>query len=1143
MPKNRRALLVGATAVGAVVAALTVSSTSQAAPAAGATQNVIVLLHNQHTNVPATKGHSGRRAQILHSDQAPVVATAKKHGAGHIKQFTTVNAFAATLPTAQATALSSDPAVAAVVPDLPISKPADVPVQQAATAAPTTGPTPSSVCSTNKNKPLLEPEALQTMHVAYTNPAQIGAQHYTTGTGVKVAWIADGIDINNPDFIRANGQHVFVDYKDFSTEGPNAPSDAAEAFGDASAIAAQGRQTYNVGDYVNAAHPLPNGCYINVRGVAPGASLVGLKVFGNAPTAPTSRFIQAIDYAVNVAGVDVINESFGGNPYPDTMDDPISLADQAAMDAGVTVVSSTGDAGTTGTIGSPGTSSDMITAAGTTIFRSYAQTAQEGYNFATNFASDNISSLSSGGFAQNGKVPDVAAPGDLGWALCTPNVDIYEGCVDFNGNPASIQDFGGTSQSSPLTSGVAALVISAYLKAHPGAARPSPALVKRIITGTAQDLGHPAYEQGAGEVDALAAVRAAMTVPTEGANHGVTKSATGTALLPDKTQLDLTGHSGGTVQATVKVTNASAHGQTVAASTRSLTRTVSDVSGSFTADLSKTPTFIDELGRSRGYVVKTFTVPRNVDRLDATMAFPTADGASLGRIFLIDPHGTYQAYSIPQGLANYAHVDVRYPVAGTWKAYFQSASDPTIAFKGTVQYDFTTSRYAPLGSVSPRVQYLAPGQTGSVTVRLPVSANPGDQSASLQLATGLGHVTSVPISLRSVVAAPRHGSVRFRGVITGGNGRGIPAQTNTYYIDVPHGAPKLSVGVRLNNTVNPDDVLFAYLVAPDGQALGEDSNVRFDDSGNPQAINALQASHRSPQAGRWSFVVEQTNPVSGTKITQPFTGTVSLAAAPVSVQGTLPGHIPAGKSVSVRVRVKNTGAAPAVYFADGRLRQTGNLTLASQVPGDDLSAETLPESSVTPQWLVPTGTDRASFTANATLPVQMDASYGPGDPEVFGQSTGNTSTATATAAELAPGPWVGNVGEIGPFSGPAPSGTVALTATAHAQLFDPAVSSSTGDYWQTALIPAPADAAAAKTSLAAAHNATAHWLAAARKQAAASSGPLVLAPGASGTITVSVTPKGANGSVTRGALNIDTVDLFSGTGSEIATLPYSYTIG
>src|SRR5256885_8427935 len=223
-------------------------------------------------------------------------------------------------------------------------------------------------------KPLLEPEALQVTNTAFNDATTPQAQSLATGAGVKVAWIADGIDINNPDFIRADGTHVFADYQDFSGEGPDAPSSAAEAFGDASSIAAQGRQTYDLANFVNPAHPLPPGCTIKVRGIAPGADLVGLKVFGNAPSAPTSRFIEAIDYAVNVAGVDVINESFGANPFPDNGNDPISLADNAAVDAGVTVVVSSGDAGTNGTIGSPASSAKVIAVAASTTFRSYQQT-------------------------------------------------------------------------------------------------------------------------------------------------------------------------------------------------------------------------------------------------------------------------------------------------------------------------------------------------------------------------------------------------------------------------------------------------------------------------------------------------------------------------------------------------------------------------------------------------------------------------------------------------------------------------------------------------------------------------------------------------------------------------------------------------
>ncbi len=65
-------------------------------------------------------------------------------------------------------------------------------------------------------------------------------------------------------------------------------------------------------------------------GIAPGASLVGLSVFGSSEFAINSVIIQAIDYAANVANVDVINESFGGNPYPTDGADATALADDAA---------------------------------------------------------------------------------------------------------------------------------------------------------------------------------------------------------------------------------------------------------------------------------------------------------------------------------------------------------------------------------------------------------------------------------------------------------------------------------------------------------------------------------------------------------------------------------------------------------------------------------------------------------------------------------------------------------------------------------------------------------------------------------------------------------------------------------------------
>ena len=287
-------------------------------------------------------------------------------------------------------------------------------------------------CPTDPAKPLLEPEALQTTQTEFLDANRPQAHKLATGKDVKVAWIADGLDPTNPDFVRADGTPVFTDYQDFSGTDPNLGGGGGEAFGDASSIAAQGRQVYDLARFVDPAHPLPAGCNIRVKGIAPDASLVGINVFGSSDFVVNSLLIQAIDYAVTTDNVDVINESFGGNAYPTDGVDPVALADDAAVAAGVTVVASTGDAGPFNTVGSPAVDPNVISAGAVTNFRVLAQTGYAGTrNFATSWASDNAAPISSDGTTARGRVPDLVAPGQDGWAICTPDPVKFANCTDW----------------------------------------------------------------------------------------------------------------------------------------------------------------------------------------------------------------------------------------------------------------------------------------------------------------------------------------------------------------------------------------------------------------------------------------------------------------------------------------------------------------------------------------------------------------------------------------------------------------------------------------------------------------------------------------------------------------------------------------
>src|SRR5262249_55553180 len=156
-PRVRSRMLLASALVAGLAAASIAWSSATAAPSAttasGPSQNVIVLLRDQHTNLAVGKSMSSARVRAVQRDQAPLLTDAKKMGARNVRGFTLVNGFAANMTPAQMSSLASNPAVAAIVPDRPISRPSTDTATPAVGASAATTDT-STICPSDPAKPL-----------------------------------------------------------------------------------------------------------------------------------------------------------------------------------------------------------------------------------------------------------------------------------------------------------------------------------------------------------------------------------------------------------------------------------------------------------------------------------------------------------------------------------------------------------------------------------------------------------------------------------------------------------------------------------------------------------------------------------------------------------------------------------------------------------------------------------------------------------------------------------------------------------------------------------------------------------------------------------------------------------------------------
>ena len=1146
------------------VPAASAAKTTRAARAAslphakGRLSEMVVILR---AGAAERSAHLAARASAIRSEESPLISMLRSRGAKEVKAGTSIPYLLIRASSAQRAALARQSDVKLIVPNqrfqvTPSATPAlaapRAGTRKAHAATSASSSTASSpLCGTAKN-PESDPEA-----DGLINSTQANALGFT-GAGVKTAYMAGEIDTTISDFQRnpayatsasPAGSPVVIN-ENFTGDPDNVldvSGAAGESFLDASSIVSQGNQTFNLANYVNQSHPLPAKCDITITGVAPGATVYGLDVFSNDYFTTTSDFVQAIDFAVN-NGVQVLNQSFGSNGFPENAEDAVYAADNDAIADGVTVTVSSGDSGVPNTLGSPGTDPNVISAGATTSLRTFEQTGYAasqltGINNNGTYLDNNIADFSSSGYAEEGgNTVDLVAPGDANWIDCSTN-PIYAPDCDNRQNtpgPSPISLEGGTSESAPLTAGAAADVIQAYAQTH-GGADPTPAQVKQILMSTTTDINAPAEQQGAGLLNVLAAVQEAeaMNRPTTTATAHV-----GSQLISPN-QINIVQNPGQSTSQQVTISNSSASSETVNLSTRAFTQQIGSQTGSLCLDPSSaaiscgpptTATFPSIAGLNDVYTTQTFTVPAGSGptRLDLSATYPVVSGENqpLG-IALFDPSGAYALYSRPQGVSGYADMQVSDPKPGTWTAVFFTEQDGAtagaIGATGTVKWQAVTSAAQAAGQISPSTLTIAPGQSKSATFSATSPSTSGDAAQSIVASTVGGSTTTIPVTVRTLVSVGANGG-SFSGVLTGGNGRiATNAQSNYYQFNVPSGQQNIAVSVGFNDD---QDGVIAYLEDPEGNVVASSSNITLNKKGTDvigtQGVSVYEA---DPEAGTYHLLLDWLSPDSGNELSEPFTGTVqfnTLVAMP-----TLPtsfDQLKQGKAYKFYVAVKNTAATPEAYFLDPRTDSLTTYTLPDL--SDNSGQYTLPLSGY-PHYSVPTHTSTLQTTVTSSAPVTFDEQPLAGDPDLSpavgasgvtsSQSGDSASLTYSPGGEVAPGLWAVFPSEIGPY-GPAgaPSETADVTFSLTTLGFDPTVSTSTGDFWSAADGPTGLNG---------------------------DFSPRYLQPGQTAILPVTITPSAAPGTQVTGEINLDDTfqedEALGGSdvgGDELASFSYSYTV-
>jgi serine protease AprX len=333
-----------------------------------------------------------------------------------------------------------------------------------------------------------------------------------TGEGVAVAVLDSGIDGNHPDL--AFGTKTVQNVKVLGYQRYVEPTLVVEDLVNTDTTTGHGT---HVAGIVAGSGAASDGYY---TGVAPGADLVGV---GSADGTDMLTALAGYDWILanhQRYGIRVINNSWADGTIAYDPDDPLNVASKAAADAGITVVFAAGNDGqASGNVLNRYAWPDWVVAVGGTTklgtLGDYSSAGDDVHHPTVMAPGSFIASTR----ALTGVVTNAnSSPFDLTDPMA-PRIIAPEHTLHYT---AAI----GTSMSAPHVAGVVALLLEAVPSL-------TPAQVKAVLAATATPIaGCPVAFCGAGQVNALAAVRAALAQANQAPTAGLTATpASGAAPL------------------------------------------------------------------------------------------------------------------------------------------------------------------------------------------------------------------------------------------------------------------------------------------------------------------------------------------------------------------------------------------------------------------------------------------------------------------------------------------------------------------------------------------------------------------------------------------------------------------------------------